>query len=60
MSKIIPLDYAGQSVQFDGEAWFNATAAAEWFFKSPAEWLRLPATKDYLAAIERRYGKSHM
>ena len=57
MSKIIPLDYAGQAVQFDGEAWFNATAAAERFGKSPAEWLRLPAAKEYLAAIVRRYGE---
>ena len=57
MNKIIPLDYAGQAVQFDGEAWFNATAAAERFGKSPAEWLRLPVAKEYLAAIERRYGK---
>lgn len=57
MNKIIPLDYAGQAIQFDSGAWFNATAAADRFGKSPAEWLRLPAAKEYLAAIERRYGK---
>lgn len=57
MSKIIPFDYAGHPVQFDGDAWFNATSAAVRFGKSPHEWLRLPSTQEYLAALSARYGK---
>ena len=57
MSKIIPLDYAGQAVHFDGDGWFNATTAAARFGKSPHEWLRLPSTQEYLEALAARYGK---
>lgn len=57
MSKIIPLDYAGQAVHFDGDGWFNATTAAARFSKSPHEWLRLPSTQEYLEALAARYGK---
>lgn len=61
MNKIIPLDYAGQAVQFDDEAWFNATAVSERFAKRPVDWLRLPETEKYLEALCRRLkvGKSH-
>lgn len=61
MNKIIQLDYAGQEVQFDGEAWFNATAVAERFGKRPIDWLRLPETEKYLDALCRslKVGKSH-
>lgn len=61
MNKIIPLDYAGQEVQFDVEAWFNATSAAERFGKRPIDWLRLSETEKYLDAMCRNFkvGKSH-
>lgn len=57
MGSLIRLDFEGLAVGFTQEGWFNATAAAERFGKPPHEWLRLPATQDYLAALERRYGK---
>lgn len=51
MSKIIPLDYAGKTVQFDGDGWFNATTAASRFCKRPVDWLKLDSTREYLAAL---------
>lgn len=51
MSRIIPLDYAGQPVQFDGDGWFNATTAASRFGKRPVDWLKLDSTRDYLTAL---------
>lgn len=56
-NNIVPIEYAGQSVQFDRDGWFNATVAAARFGKNPAEWLRLPTTRQYLAGLERKYGK---
>ncbi len=58
MSKIIPLDYAGQAVHFDGDGWFNATTAAARFGKSPHEWLRLPSTQEYLTALSEVCGSN--
>lgn len=49
--KIIPLDFNGQAVQFNDAGWFNATLAAERHGKNPHEWLRLPVTKEYIAAL---------
>jgi len=54
---IIAAEYEGIIVSFTGDGWFNATAPAAHFGKAPHEWLRLPATHDYLAALERKYGK---
>lgn len=54
---IVSLTYNGQSVGFTEDGWFNATAAADRFGKTPHEWLRLPSTQEYLAALERKYGK---
>lgn len=45
MSKIIPMDYAGQAVQF------NATTAAARFSKRPIDWLKLDGTKEYIGAL---------
>jgi hypothetical protein len=50
-------DYNGLSVSFTGDGWFDATAAAKPYGKEPSEWLRLPGTLVYLAALERKYGK---
>lgn len=52
-AKIIPFDYQGQAVRFDGDGWLHATAIAERFGKEPHEWLRLPDTVSYLAAISK-------
>lgn len=49
--------YGGQPVSFTEAGWFNATVAAAKFGKVPNEWLRLPATRNYLEALERKYGK---
>ncbi|MDH1299667.1 KilA-N domain-containing protein [Achromobacter sp. GD03932] len=57
MSKLIVSDYHGAAVSFTDEGWFNATDAAARFRKNPAEWLRLPSTRAYLAGLERKYGK---
>lgn len=54
---IIKLEHRGLGVDFTQEGWFNATKPAERFGKNPHEWLRLPNTREYLEAIERRYGK---
>lgn len=37
----------------------NATLMAKAFGKLPADYLRKKSTKDYIVALERRYGKSH-
>ncbi|NWK79810.1 KilA-N domain-containing protein [Aquitalea sp. LB_tupeE] len=58
MSKqIIQADFNGQAMHFTADAWFNATVAAEKYGKVPNEWLRLPDTERYLAALARKYGK---
>lgn len=54
---IISAAYQGVDVHFTGDAWFNASDVAGRFNKSPNEWLRLPSTKEYIAALERKYGK---
>jgi|GEM_PF-1460507 len=54
---VIAADYEGTVVTFTGDGWFNATAPAARFGKTPHEWLRLPTTHEYLAALERKYGK---
>ena len=35
----------------DGEVYINATEMCKAFGKKPKDWLRLPATKDYIAAL---------
>ena len=52
-AKIIPFAYQGHAVRFDGDGWLHATAIAERFGKEPHEWLRLPDTASYLAAISK-------
>lgn len=55
-ARIVPLDYEGQAVRFNGDGWINATEAAARFGKLPHEWLRLPETIAYLDALAK-YGK---
>jgi hypothetical protein len=54
---LVKAEYHGIAVAFTEDAWFNATAVAERFEKTPVEWLRLPSSKEYIEALERRYGK---
>lgn len=56
-ARIVPLDYEGQAVRFNGDGWINATEAAARFGKEPHEWLRLPDTERYLDGLKRRYGE---
>lgn len=53
---VVLATYNGQEVAFTDDGWFNATAAAAKFGKSPGEWVRLPGTEGYLAAFRRKYG----
>ena len=62
--RLINADFDGSPMQFNRDGWFNATLAAERFGKSPRDWLRLPSTVEYLAAIDEaensNVGKSHI
>lgn len=53
MSQIIPFQYAGEPVRFNSSGWINATDVAKRFEKKPVEWLRLPATERYIAALAK-------
>ena len=55
--ELVRAEYEGTEVWFNEEGWFNATQVAGRFGKEPYEWIRLPDTQNYLAALERKYGK---
>ena len=57
MPDLVKATYHDLSVSFTEAAWFNATAVAERFQKNPHDWLRLPATKNYISALTRKYGE---
>lgn len=63
MSEIINFDYEGQSISFefaDGNRMINATQMSRPFKgKMVADFLRLKQTKDFILALESRYGDSH-
>lgn len=52
--------YEQHEILFTEDGWFNATDVARRFGKEPYEWLRLPETMAYIAALQKRYepGKS--
>lgn len=54
---LIALNYNDFEIRLNEDGWFNATVAASHFGKNPNDWLRLPATQEYLEAFERKYGK---
>lgn len=56
MKNVIPFHYQGQKVQFSLDGWINATDVAKRFGKKPAEWLRLPASARYMAALAKALG----
>lgn len=56
MNSVIPFNYQGQPVRFNTDGWINATDVANRFGKRPAEWLRLPASERYMAALARALG----
>lgn len=59
-ARIIPFDYEGQTVRFNGDGWLHATEIAERFGKEPAQWLRLDSTKEYIERLSERMGKSNV
>lgn len=54
--RIIPLEYRGEPVRFNGDGWINATEAAARFGKRPVDWLRLDETDAYIAAMADALG----
>lgn len=60
MKNMIPAAYNGHDIQFTEDGWFNATEVAASFGKETYEWLRLPETERYIAALCKKYeaGKS--
>ena len=62
MSNIIKSynDFAVTFEEMNSEIWFNATQAAKHFGKRVPEWLRLPTTQSYIAAISENMEKSHV
>lgn len=50
-SEAVQLQYNGIVVHFTGDAWFNATEAANAYGKLPNDWLRLDETKAYIKAL---------
>lgn len=51
---LLTLDYNGSGITANREAWFNATEIAAMFGKQVYEWLRLPETERYIAALCER------
>ena len=62
MTALITAEYQGAAFSFRDDGWFNATAAAKRYGKLPNEWLRLPETKAYIAALDEisNAGKSRI
>jgi hypothetical protein len=56
-TSIVPVEYEGKPVQFNSAGWIHATEIAARFDKEPYEWLRLPDTERYIAALKCRYGE---
>ena len=57
----ITLKWEGIDLHANRDAWFNATEIAALFDKRPIDWLPLPETERYIAALCQRYEvrKSH-
>lgn len=55
VAAVVTADYNGVEFTFQDDGWFNATAAAKCYDRECYEWLRLPETMRYLAALERHY-----
>lgn len=54
---IIKFDFKGHQVGFNNDGWINATEAAKKFGKRPNDWLALPDTINYIAALQSKYQK---
>lgn len=56
MSNIIKYDFEGQLYSFSLDGWFNATEAAKQFGRRPNDWINLPSSQSYMAALGRAIG----
>lgn len=58
--QLVTKDYQGHAIAYQDDGWFNATQAAAKWGKAPYEWLRLPDTERYIAALCKSHeaGKS--
>ena len=54
MSKLIQADFDGQTMQFNDDGWFNATAAAEKFGKRVQHWFDNQETAAYISKLNNR------
>lgn len=54
MSAVILASYNGLQVRFDDQGWFNATPVAQRYGKRPNDWLKLPETCRYVAALSAK------
>ena len=59
-ARIIPFDYKGQAVRFNGDGWLHATEIAERFGKKPAHWLELDTTGEYIRRLSHRMAESNI
>ncbi|MDI3185186.1 MULTISPECIES: KilA-N domain-containing protein [Pseudomonas] len=59
-ARIIPFDYEGQAVRFNGDGWLHATEIAERFGKKPAHWLELDTTGEYIRRLSHRMAESNI
>lgn len=59
-ARIIPFDYEGQAVRFNGDGWLHATEIAERFGKKPAHWLELDTTREYIQRLSHKLAESNI
>lgn len=59
-ARIVPFDYDGQPVRFNGDGWLHATEIAERFGKKSAHWLELDSTKEYIRKLSERLAESNV
>lgn len=52
--QIVTRTYEGHAIAYQDDGWFNATQAAAKFGKRPVDWLKLPETARYMAALAAR------
>ncbi len=56
MNHIISLNFNGLTINFNGEAFINATEVAKLFGKRPETYLKTEPTKRYIAALAKSLG----
>lgn len=54
MSKIVKVKFEGELMQFNGDGWFNATAASKKFGRRLDHWFSNAETKEYIEKLTTR------